>query len=189
VSISVIKKTRDYRSKKFEGLGEFLLRLRLTPNILTSFSLISGLLSAYFLFFNYWYFLLFALLHLTFDALDGVVARLSGETEFGKCFDTITDSLVSVLYILKVSWYLQDYFAYIITSLYVLALLIHFMTRLQTFMLFSRTVSVIVLIIATHSIFPYETFFLTLGYLTVGVTSAYSLARQLQWFLLSKKFK
>jgi phosphatidylglycerophosphate synthase len=181
--MSVIKKTREFRSNKLEKIANILIKLKFTPNILTTLSLISGLLSAYFLFNDYWCFLVFGILHLMFDAFDGVVARVSGPTEFGKYYDISTDSLISVLYLAKVSWFLQDYYAYLITGLFVIALLVYFTTKLQTEIIFIRTVSFIVLGIATFQGFPLMIELLTLGYLVVGATTFYSLAKQIQWFV------
>lgn len=110
--------------------------------MLTFFSLLSGLLAVYWLFSNYSLFVLFAVLHLIFDALDGVVARISknDSSPFGKYFDQGSDSIVTILAVLKVGWYLQDLYAYIIAGLFFLTAVIYFLSRCQAPIIFMRTV-------------------------------------------------
>ena len=181
--MTVVDKFREYRSKKLGGIGKILLKIGITPHILTSFSLISGILAIYFLFNNYLLFFLFSLLHLLLDGLDGVVARLSRETIKGKYFDLSSDALITLMALVKVALFLQDYFALILSFLFLIAIAIHIVSKLEAPILFLRTTSLLVLFVATHPIWPYQQTLLTLGYLAAGATSLYSLTKQLQWFV------
>lgn len=179
--MQTVEKFRHYRSKKLGFLAQGLIKTGLTANHLTFLSLLSGLAAVYFLFDNYYLFALFALLHLVFDSLDGVVARATQITYFGKYVDMMADSTVTFLVLLKAAWFLRELYAYLAAGLFLLALIIHLVSRLQAPMIFMRTVTLAVILIATHPQFPYQILTLTLGYLSAGGVSLYSLARQLQW--------
>lgn len=179
----IVAASRDYRSKKLEGISRFLLKLKLTPNILTTLSLLSGLLAVYFLFSHYIYFAVLAVLHLIFDGLDGVAARHSQPTMFGKYFDHGSDNLIAFLLLLRVGQYLDDIYPYLIAGLYALAIIIHFASGMKAPIIFIRTTAVIVLIIAAFPDFLYPRLLITIGYLAAGGTTVYSLARQLQWVM------
>lgn len=176
-----IEKFRAYRSKNLEKAGKLLVKTGLSANHITILSFLSGLAAVYFLFSNYYLFALFALLHLCFDGIDGVIARLTKATMQGKYADLLSDSAFTFLAVLKTAWHLQEFYAYIAAGLFLLALLIHLRSRLQAPMLFLRTISVIVLLAATHPSFPFTLLALTAGYLAAGGVSLFSLARQLQW--------
>lgn len=177
----MIENFRDYRSKKLNKVAKVLITAGIKANHLTALSLFSGLTATYFLFNHYFLFVLLVLLHLCFDGLDGVVARLTKTTTKGKYFDLLSDSTVTFLAILKVGIYLQDFYAYLAAGLFLVALLIHTLSKFQAPMIFMRTASLIVLIVATHPFFPLQNHLLTLGYLVAGGVSLFSLARQLQW--------
>ena len=179
--MKTIEKFRAYRSKKLEKVGRVIVKTWLSANHLTLFSLSSGIIAIYFLFSNYYLFATFILLHLIFDSLDGVIARLTKATLLGKYFDLLSDSSITFLALLKVAWYLQDSYAYLAAGLFLVALLLHLVSKLQTTMIFMRTASALVLLIATYPLFPFTTPVLTAGYLVSGGVSLYSLARQLQW--------
>ncbi|MDP3698790.1 MAG: CDP-alcohol phosphatidyltransferase family protein [Nanoarchaeota archaeon] len=178
-----VEKFRAYRSQKLEKIAKAIAKTGISANHLTFLSLCSGIAAIYFLFNDYYLFALFALLHLVFDGLDGVVARLTAPTLAGKYFDLISDSLVTFLVLVKVAWLLQDFYAYLAAGVFLFALLLHLRSRLQAPMVFMRTVSVIVLIIATNYLFPFQNPILTAGYLVAGGVSLYSLSRQLQWYM------
>ena len=177
----LIQRFRTYKSKRFDPLANLLLKIGLTANIMTFLSFLSGLAAVYFVFSDYWLFLIFAILHLFFDAFDGVLARKTKETKFGKNFDLVTDNLVAVLLFVKLGWYLQDFYPYIIAGLYGVAMLFHIVKDYPS--LYLRTSSLIVLFVATFPGFPVETGLLTLGYLVGGGVAVYSLALQLQYFV------
>ncbi len=178
-----IAKIRKYRSQKLEKSAKFLLKIHITANVATTTSLITGLLAVYYLFSSFPLFVLFATLHLIADSYDGVLARLSTSTNFGKYYDLGTDSLITILAMIKTGYFLQDYYVYIITALFTLSLLIHISTKTTAPMMFFRSVVLAVLAIGTFPFFLFTTEFLTLGYLIAGATSLFTLARQLQWFL------
>lgn len=179
--MGTIENFRKYRSQKLEKLVKPLPQAGIAANHLTLLSLASGIAAIYFLFNNYYLFVLFALLHLVCDAFDGVVARLTKPTLAGKYFDLLTDSLVTFLALVKTGWYLQEWPAYVAAGLFVLSLLIHLKSKLQAPMILMRTATLMVLLIATHPSFPYTV--LTPGYLLAGGISVFSLARQLQWYI------
>lgn len=181
--MNLVEKFRIYRSKKLDKIGQALLKAGIKANHLTLLSLCSGIAAIFFLFDRYYLFVLFALLHFIFDGLDGVVARLTKPTIYGKYFDLISDSAVTFFILLKTSWHLQEFYAYLAAGLFFLSLIIHLSTKLKTPMIFLRTASVIVLVITTFPLFPFTKIFLTAGYLTAGGVSLFSLARQLQWYL------
>ena len=85
----------------------------------------------YFLFENYYLFAFFAILHLTGDALDGVVARLHKPTRYGKYFDLLSDSIVTFLALIKVGFYVQDFYPFIAAGLFLTALAINLRSGLQ----------------------------------------------------------
>ena len=178
-----IAKFRAYRSKKLERIGKSLVKVGITADHITSLSFISGIAAMYFLFENYYLFAFFAILHLTGDALDGVVARLHKPTRYGKYFDLLSDSIVTFLALIKVGFYVQDFYPFIAAGLFLTALAINLRSGLQAPMFFMRTASLAVLLTATNPLFPFTKILLTAGYLVAGGVSLYSLAKQLQWFM------
>ena len=81
-----------------EYLSPYLKKCYLTPNDITFLSLITGILSIFFLFNNmYEYSILYLFLSYFFDIFDGNYARkYKMETEFGDLYDHIKDLLVSI---------------------------------------------------------------------------------------------
>ena len=187
-----IHRTRLVRSKKLNRVGKKLLKWGISSNLITSFSLISGLLGVYFLFSKYYLFVIFILLHILFDAFDGVVARLEEKklakegivrSSFGKYFDHLfADGLVTLLLVVKIGWYLSDIYAYMIAGLMLFMYIVYGFTRMQSPVLFTRTLSVILLIIFVPALYGF-TMWLTLIYLANGVAAAWAIARQIQWFV------
>jgi phosphatidylglycerophosphate synthase len=177
-----INNTREWRDQKLMLCARFFIRLKVTANIMTSFSLICGILSMYFLFNNYWLFFVFAILHLLADSLDGVLARLTKSTLFGKYFDAGTDSLVTFLAIAKVANYLADYYALIVAFIFLIIFAIHFAFKMRAPIIQMRTASLVVLMVATCSSFAYSDFLLTLGYLGAGILSVVTFGKQIIWF-------
>lgn len=151
---------------------------------MTSLSFLFGLWGIYFLFNDYGLFLGFMALHIIADALDGVVARVSGPTILGEYLDHIGDSLINLFLIIKIAWYLGDYFAYLVAVLFFLAQLIYFLSRCQAPCLFTRTLTLIMLAFS-----PLHSLILILTYLTNGVSALYSLAKQIQWGLSKQRNK
>ncbi len=186
LNLRTIEKFREYRSKKLLKFGKKLASVGITANFLTFLSLTTGILAIYFLFENYWYFLLFSILHLFFDANDGVVAFIYGPTTFGKYFDLVADNLVVVLALYKVSLFLGDIYPQIIAVLYVIMVLGYAFSKCKAPAIFIRTATLSLLAIAL--IIPFTKELLMIGILFGGVTTVFSLAKQLQWYL-SKRIK
>jgi phosphatidylglycerophosphate synthase len=179
----IITKFQVIRTKKLGKLGQFLISKNITANHLTFLSLITGILAIYFLFTNWGLLLLFTALHLLFDAMDGVVARLTKETLKGRYFDLTADSLPVILLFLKIGWFIQDVYAYVSAGLFTLSLIIFFISKFKAPFVPMRTAGLIMAILFTSPLFisPY-TSLLTFSYIIGGVFSLYALARQLQWF-------
>ena len=176
-----MNKSREWRLHKLRKIGLLLLKIRFTPNFLTTLSLLSGLLGIYFLFDNYILFFSFALLHLLFDGLDGVVARLSTSTRFGDYYDHITDSLITFLALFKIGLYYGDYYAYVIAALFLLVHGVYYLSHQKAPLLFTRTITIIGLMIYIPGTFMEQGYLLILNYLVTGVAAAYSFSRQLIW--------
>lgn len=177
---------REFRSTHLNGVGRLFVKIGFGPNILTGLSLVSGLLGVWFLFSDYWLFVIFSILHLFFDAMDGVVARLTRASEFGKKFDYIVDNLIAVLLLLKVAWFLTDIYPALIAGLYGIGVVVHIASSFRAPMIFTRSASIGVLILASMPGFLYVKELLVVGYLVVGVLSVYSLSQQLQYVLARK---
>jgi phosphatidylglycerophosphate synthase len=173
---------KKYRDLKLRSLGLSLRKLRISANFMTTLAFLFGLLAVYFLFRSYWLFFLFVFFHLLADALDGVLARLSQETSFGHYYDHLTDRLVTLFILLKIGWYLQDYYVYVTISLFILAQLVYTLSKFTSPILFTRTLTLLLLLFLHPSLANYSILVLTLTYLTTGVASAFSLAKQLQWY-------
>ena len=176
----VIADFREYKSVKFSWLGRGFLKIGVSANVMTFFSLLLGLGAVYYLFFNYWLFVLLAVLHLCADAMDGVIARVAGATLFGKKFDFAVDQLIVILVMVKLGWFLQDYYAYVAAGLYFVANLVYYIADFKLPILFTRTVT---LVLMGVWFLPIKIIIFTIPeatYITTGVASVYSLARQLQ---------
>ena len=130
-ALQFIEQTREYRDKKLNTIGRSLKRLGISPNILSFFSLLTGLTAMYFAFTHLGYFILFALLHVTFDGLDGVVARLGTPSSYGAYLDIGVDTFITLLILIKIGYYINDFYPYIIAGLFTLAVLIHMITKLK----------------------------------------------------------
>jgi len=178
----IVYKFRDFKAGKFTKAGKFFLELGISANMMTTFSLLLGLVAIYFLFSNHLLFIILAVVHLIADGLDGLIAKASKETIFGKYYDSISDRIITLAILIKVALYLGDYYFFIIIGMFVLTHLIYFSSKLKYPVIFVRTGSLIVL--AFYVL--YEPI-LTIGYLAVGVFIGYSLALQLQYFV-KKKF-
>jgi len=169
--IADVKQSRD---KKLAPFAKLCLKLGITANIMTAISFIFGLAAVYYLFQNHLLFFIFALIHWLADGFDGVIAKLSKPTKFGHYFDhVINDRLIELLIVIKIGWVFNEYYAYIIAVLYIIAQTIHIVSKFRAPILYSRS---FILLFAALKL-P------TLAYLTMGVASLYSLARQLVYWL------
>lgn len=88
---------------------EFLSRLGVKPNHLTILNAISSIFVIYFLFENNTLVILFMILRLIFDNLDGDLARATGQvTKFGSIFDKAVDHTSVLLMLLKAYFWLNE---------------------------------------------------------------------------------
>src|SRR3989344_5008019 len=99
--MDLVARSRIVRSTYFGSIVNPLRKIGITANHLTSLSFILGVVAVWFLFDNHFYFVFFGLFHLLMDSLDGVLARSTKVTLFGKHFDTISDNLLLALLLLK----------------------------------------------------------------------------------------
>jgi len=178
-----LEQWRKFRSTKFGFVGIFFSKLRVTANTMTFISLIFGILAVYFLFQNYYFFVLFALLHLLVDGLDGTIARATTETNFGKYFDHAVDSLVVFLILIKIGFVFSDYYPFLVVGLFFMAQLAYFSSKLTAPIMMTRTISLILLLLYIPELLTFTEFIPVLVYLLAGMTSLFSLARQLQWWM------
>lgn len=181
-----LEQWKEFRSRKFAFLGRFFLKVGISANIITFFSLIFGLLAVYFLFQNYSLFLLFAILHLLADGLDGIIARSSKETKWGKYFDHGVDALVVLLIILKIGLVFDDYYPFLVVGLFLLAQIIYLFSKLTAPIILTRTISLILLFFYLPAVIHFAGIIPVIIYPLAGITSLYSLARQLQWWITRK---
>lgn len=173
ITAKIIQSSRVWRTIFFEPIARILLRCYITADSMTFFSLICGLCAVYFLFLNHTLFLIFMFLHLLADTLDGVLARLSRPTSYGKYLDYGTDQSIALLTLLKIGFYLHDYYAFLIAGLFVISQAVYIMSKFRFPVFFFRTAVFLILI------GPWQPFVIA-AYLYAGVLSAYSLAWQLR---------
>jgi phosphatidylglycerophosphate synthase len=171
-TLSVLEKMRKLRSKQLRDIVKPLQRIGITANHLTLLSFLSGLVAIYFLFSNHTLFVLFGIIHLFFDSIDGVLARLTNITTFGKYFDFFTDGFITIALLTKAYLFTDDYLVIIIIFLTIATQTIYFFSHFQYPILFVRTTTLILLML--H--------FVTLGILTAGILSLYSIALQVNHY-------
>lgn len=176
-----MEQLREFRQKNLASIAKVLLNLGITSTRMTFLSLLLGLGAAYFLFQRQSVYIVLALLHLLVDGLDGVIASLELKTaNWGKYFDSGTDAFITLLVLGKVAWMLQDAYGFIVVGLFTLAQLIYFTSRMEAPVLQVRTVTMVLLMLFTATISGSSQLLpLVMG--IAGVSSLYSLARQLQW--------
>jgi len=178
-----ITKFRKFRTEKLDPFGKFLLKIKISANLMTLISLILGLISVYFLFQNHLYFIIFGVLHLIADGLDGVIARVSQPTKFGQYFDFSTDRLIEYLIIIKLYFFLNDYYVLIILTLLIISHITYLFSKMQYPTYFARTGAIVLL--PFYPLLPH--LYLILGYLLIGILSVHALLLQLKQFLRTRK--
>ncbi|MBU0470338.1 MAG: CDP-alcohol phosphatidyltransferase family protein [Nanoarchaeota archaeon] len=181
--MEVIEKSRKFRTKKFSGTARRLHQLGISANMMTSLSLLFGLTAIFFLFSNYVLFVLFAILHLLADGLDGLIARISKTSEFGKYFDLSTDSLITFLILIKLGWYLQDYYPYFVAGLFLVTVMIHLLSKAKSPIYFLRTTYLGTLIIILFPLMPTKITLLIGSYFIAGAIVIYSLVKEISWLV------
>ncbi|MBW2963742.1 CDP-alcohol phosphatidyltransferase family protein [Candidatus Woesearchaeota archaeon] len=176
--VKIVKWFRKQRTKYLMPLGKLFVKLRIKALYLTILAFGLGVVAVYYLFLNNFYFVLFGVLHLIFDGLDGVVARVNNkETKFGAHFDNISDRSIVVLALIKSYFYFNDYFVLIVLAIYLLHHLIYIFSNLESKVAYSRLLTLVLYFLG----------FYVLGYFLVGAISLYGLAQQFNYFL-KKKF-
>lgn len=181
-----ITRFQDFKSKRFAGIGKFFLKLHISADIMTGISFLLGLGAVYFLFKNHLAYIILAILYLLADGIDGILARQTKTTTYGKYLDAIiVDGSITVLILAKIGWFLNDYYGYIIAGMYLLSLCISGISQLKAPMLFTRTITVVGAMLYFSSV-PFTSYLLILNYLTSGIAAAWSLALQLQWYMKEK---
>ena len=177
----MVAKFRNCRTSKLKPLAEYIISKNISANHLTILSLICGILAAYFFLLNWWLLALFSLLHLLFDSLDGVIARLTTETAYGRYFDLAADSLPVILILIKIGWYFKEIFSYLAAGLFTLSLLFFFLSKLNSVFIPLRPSALLTALISTLPFLDAPSLpIITVAYLAGGVCSLYALARQLQ---------
>ncbi|MBT3298189.1 CDP-alcohol phosphatidyltransferase family protein [archaeon] len=182
-----IEKTRKVRDKILNKPAKFLIKLKVNASLMSTLSLLSGIIGAYYLFDNYLLSLLFMIIHLLADSFDGVIARIkSTESEFGKYLDSTIDRLITLAILVRIFFILGDYYIIIIGAIFVLTQSIHLISDMKSPVMFSRTTALIILFVLGPLI---SVNFLAIAtYLTIGAISLYSLMSQGEYYL-KKKFK
>src|SRR3989344_6472830 len=174
----VMDNFRESRTKKFKRFAQFFPKIGITANRMTCISLCFGILAAYFLFRNHLWFVILGILHLLCDGLDGVIARYTQPTKFGKYFDFISDRIIALLLMFQLFWHLQDYYVLITMALMLITHGINLLTKFNNHSLYTRTIIIIGLFIS-----PLWSGFLILTYLVIGIISLYSLTLQFRRYL------
>lgn len=177
----LVSRSQDIRDKLLKPASKKLIKLNFTPNYMTTLSLLAGLSASYFLFENNIMFITLILLHLYADALDGVIARTTNNrTKFGKHYDFITDRIISLAILIKISLFLQDQFVYLITALFIITQIIYYTSDYGSPVIFQRTfltISTIISLINLNYLVPVM-FFIS------GILTVYSLMLQINWFII-----
>lgn len=168
---------RHKKEKPLKKTAQFLVKKGVTANMVTFASFFAGIIAIYFLFENHLLFIIFALLHLFFDALDGVVARLTKPTIWGKTFDLLVDRLVNLGALLKIAFYFKNSLINIIILIVILSQGIYFFTKFKSPVYFTRTTVLLLLIIKIPLI----------AVSFAGIINLYGLYKQWKWYKRKKR--
>ena len=163
-----LKKSRRLRSALLGPFAKGLVKLGVKANHVTALSLACGAAAAFFLFRDRTIFITLIVLHLVFDALDGVVARADRKNKDGEFIDYMSDRLVTLILL---SAAFLNLWNQIIIAAIVLKLVHHLIfvfSRFRTPVLYSRT------FFALFYVFG----FYNLGALFVVVTNALGIILQ-----------
>lgn len=179
----LLERLRVLRSKYLENTARFLLKAGLTANWITLLSFFCGIIAAYFLFTDHLLFMLFAALHLLGDGIDGVVARLGRPDPKGKYYDHLNDHSISLILLLKIFIYLEDYYVLLVIAMFLISQAVYLFSRLTYPVLLFR--SMIMIILAFFPVFASSP---VAAYLLAGICSVYSLISQLNYFLKTRSF-
>lgn len=127
---------------------ESLHKRGIEPNTVTAFSFIFGLLAFWFLFRIHFLFVIFGLLHVILDVLDGNLARFSKKsTKFGYYFDYFNDRIIQLIIMLKVVLTFSPFWrmiGYVCIFLLVLHHLMHIFVS-RDIVYYSRSIMLLIL--------------------------------------------
>lgn len=156
VSDIIVAKTK----KAVKGFAEPFIRIiaktGISPAVLTLFSFLFGIASVYFLFENQALFIVFSLLAILFDIIDGSLARhLNKESKLGFWLDQGNDRLVNFLMLLKYNIVFESY--WIVLPLYIIHYLLFFVFKTKN-VIYTRTVLVGFFVFGYFDLFGYNGF-------------------------------
>ena len=185
-SQDIVLKFQQFKDRNLSKVGKAFLFLGISANIMTSVSLILGCLLVYFLFVNYWLFLILTFLHLLADGLDGVIARVSKTTIFGDYFDYASDRFVVVLIYVSLYGVIRDYLILVILFMYLLNHGIFVISKKTYPIIYYRSIGLLLMAIYPLFLPNYLTQYLTFCYLLGGAVTMFSLALQLKHYVENK---
>jgi phosphatidylglycerophosphate synthase len=171
-----VEKWRMIRSNYLGKMLRPLATMGIKPNHLTLLSFFSGILAVWFLFSNTTYFIIFAIGQLLFDVFDGILARETKTTRFGKYADVINDNLITILILAKAALYTGNMIIITTTALYTIHQIIYIASKLRAPVLWART---------PLFLFYFFNFYIS-GAIFVLAVTAYGLALQFHHFTFFK---
>jgi phosphatidylglycerophosphate synthase len=166
--------------KYFEFVAKPFIKLNISPNHISILCLIFGLVSVWFLFDNHYLFVLFMIIHLFFDKLDGVVARLTNKvTKRGEWIDYFIDQVVAIVLLAKAFFFLNPYLVVLTLLYFVIHHGVFVLTKNRKYLIGSRTTLTICFIFTLFN----------LGLLISVISSFFGILGQIIMFLKRKKNK
>jgi len=144
---TMLSLTRVFRSRLFMPIAKPLIRLGVHADHVTLVSFMSGLIAVWFAFSSHSLFILFALIHLFGDAIDGVIARATKPTIYGEYLDKLNDQSIAVLLLLKFSVIQKNQFILAVIVLFVLHMAIYVLSRRKYPVIFIRLIVFIAFIL------------------------------------------
>src|SRR3989344_6253484 len=129
VTNNALTELRILRSRYLGGAARACLRVGITADIITGLSFLSGLAAVWFLFVDIPLFFLFGVLHLLFDAFDGVIARTAKATRYGAYIDSLNDQLIAVLLLGKMTFASLNVVLLTLTVFYAFEIMLYFVSR------------------------------------------------------------
>lgn len=171
VSALIVAKSKKAVERFIEPVVMVIAKTGISPNLFTLFSFLFGIVSVYFLFKNQAWFIVFSLLAILFDIIDGNLARyLNKESRLGFWLDQGSDRLVNFLMLLKYNIVFGAY--WVVLPLYAVHYFLFFVFKTKN-VIYTRAVLVGFFIFGSFSLFGYNGFELgmiaTIGLLFVGL--------------------
>lgn len=171
VNAIIVAKTKKAVRGFIEPFIKIIAKTGISPNVFTLFSFLFGIASVYFLFKNQVGFIVFSLLWILFDIIDGHLARyMNKETKAGYWLDTGNDRLINFLMLLKYNIVFGAY--WVVIPLYVIHYFLFFVFKTKN-VIYTRAILVGFFIFGSFSLFGYNCFELgmivTIGLLVIGL--------------------